>query len=72
MIVKLESGIALNPAHVVSVTRDHYGKFVIVRDVLGDAHEVQVGYRESVYEAEKRVVAILNGPLEVGEKDGQI
>lgn len=68
MIVDLGNGIALNPDHVVSVRRDYYGKYLIITDVLGNVHEVQVRYGETIYEAEKRVITMLSKPLTEGGK----
>lgn len=62
MIVDLGNGIVLNSDHVVSVRRDYYEKYLIIRDVLGNAHEVQPRYPESIYDAEKRVITMLSKP----------
>lgn len=66
MIVDLGDGVILNPAHVVSVLRDYYGKYLKITDVLGNVHEVQVNYGETIYEAEKRVITMLSKPLTEG------
>ncbi|MDF2141237.1 hypothetical protein [Paenirhodobacter sp. CAU 1674] len=63
MIVDLGNGVILNPAHVVSVQRDYYGKYLKITDVLGNVHEVQVKYGETIYEAEERVIAMLSKPM---------
>lgn len=60
MLVDLGDGIALNPDHAVSVRHDFYGRYLIVTDVLGNVHEVQRRYGESIWDAEKRVVAALS------------
>jgi len=59
-LADLGGGLILNPEHVVSVKRESYGRFLIVKDVLGDIHEVQVRYGETIYQAEKRVLKLLN------------
>ena len=61
MLVKLQSGLSVNPEHVVSVTRDYYDKMILVKTVLGDVHEVQLRYGESAYEAEDRITKLLSG-----------
>lgn len=62
MIVDLGNGIVLNADHVVSVRRDFYKKHLIITDVLGNVHEAQVRYGETIYEAEKRVITTLSKP----------
>lgn len=58
-LVELGNGIAVNPEHVVSVRRSFHENHLIITDVLGNVHEVPRGYGESIYDAEKRVVAML-------------
>ncbi|AWD21604.1 hypothetical protein [Fuscovulum blasticum] len=58
-LVNLGNGIAVNPEHIVSVTRSFHENHLIITDVLGNRHEVSRGYGESIYDAEKRVVALL-------------
>jgi hypothetical protein len=62
VIVDLGRGIAVNPDHVVSVTRDYHEKLLLVRTVDGATHEVEKQYSESIYDAEARVLKLLNPP----------
>ena len=60
MIVCLGNNVFVNPEHVVSVTRTFHENGLIVVDILGNRHEVQRQYGETIYEAEKRGLALLN------------
>lgn len=62
MIVDLGNGVALNPDHVVSIRQDYHGGYLIIRDVLGNVHEVQRGHRESIWQAQERVTKLLSKP----------
>lgn len=59
MIVDLGNGVVLNPAHVVSVCRDYYEKYLLITDVLGTVHEVRQKHGETIYDAEKRIISLL-------------
>ena len=59
-LVDLGDGIFVNPEHVVSVRRSFHDTLVIVRDMLGDTHEVQRRYGESIWDAERRVSKTIN------------
>jgi len=58
MLVKLTSGIAVNPAHVVSVTtnRESHRDFVVVAVVTGEVHWLEPLHRESVWATHDRVL----------------
>lgn len=56
MIIDLGRGIALNPAHVVSVRRDFHKTCLLITDVLGKVHEI-----------EKRVISMLTVPAPNGD-----
>ncbi len=60
MIVDLGNGVALNPGQVVSVRRSYHETHLIITDVLGQVHEVPRSYGESIYDVEKRVIAMLS------------
>lgn len=60
MIVKIGDGIAVNPVFVVSVTRSFHDTHVLVRTKDGACHEVTRGYGESIWDAEKRIIDLLN------------
>lgn len=63
MIVTLGPGIAVNPAQIVSVRQDYHGKKLLITDVLGHIHEISPQYGESIYEAQSRILALLNDSL---------
>lgn len=62
MIVVLGDGIAVNPDFVISVGRSFHDTHILVRTSDGHCHEVQRGYGETIWAAEKRIVALLNPP----------
>lgn len=59
MIVDLGCGVYLNPSYVVSVSRDYYGKHILVTDVHGHVHEIDIGSNETAWQAETRIVTAL-------------
>ena len=60
-LVSLGSGIAVNPEHVVSVTLDFHGRYVLVKDVLGQTHEIGCDYGKSIYDTKNRIEKIISG-----------
>ena len=60
-LVRLSSDIVVNPEHVVSVTRDFYDKYILVKDVLGQVHEVGLEYGKSAFETQEIVRKKLAG-----------
>ncbi len=68
MLVNFGNGIVLNPDHVVSVCRSFHENHLIITDALGVRHEVSRGYGESIWDAEKRVIAMLMAPEVDGAK----
>lgn len=61
MLVDLGNGVSVNPEHVVSITREFYGRAMLIKTVLGDVLEAPIKYGESIYDAEKRIVSALQG-----------
>lgn len=60
-LVNLGNGVVVNPEHVVSVTRDFYDKCILVKDVLGQVHEVSLEYGKSAFETQEIVRKKLAG-----------
>lgn len=58
--VFITNEISVNPEHVVSINRDYYEKYLLVKTVLGDVFEIQPNYGESIYDTHRRVSKLLN------------
>lgn len=63
MIVELAPGVLLNPKTVISVRHSFHHTMLIVTTQDGSNHEVPLQYKESIYDAEKRVQKLLNQPM---------
>ena len=62
-LVKLNNSVTVNPDHVVSVTRDYHDRLILVRDVLGQVHEIGVDYGKSAFETQDRITKLISGDL---------
>ena len=53
--------VSINPETVISVQQDLYGKFVLVKTMDNQVHEIQRDYGEQIWDAQRRVTKLLNG-----------
>lgn len=60
-LVKLSNSITVNPEHVVSVTRDFHDRLILVKDVLGQVHEIECDYGKSAFETQNRIANLISG-----------
>ena len=63
-IVILNSEVAVNPAHVVDVSVDTRGKYVLVTLADGRAHWLPCEYGKSIFRTRDDLVKRINGEAE--------